>query len=121
MSRMHLFRTLAFLTVCLVFMTKNARGAPRELREIITTTACRNIRRAEDYPARMDMIYVYFVDFVGDYDSLDLTGIERAIATSVASTFNSCDAEQQPVNAVELSEVSEHKLIATRKSQRRFD
>ena len=94
----------------------------RALRQIVTTTACQNIRPADDYPARIDMIYVYFLDYyvTGDNDdnndditSLDMTGLERAIATSVASTLNRCDDQRYPVYAVELSEASAHEVIAT--------
>jgi len=83
----------------------------RSLREIITTTACRFIRRAEDYPARLDLIYVYFLDYYGDSPLTLLEGIERAIATTVASTLNDCDDQHYPVFALELSEQSQHILI----------
>ena len=47
------------------------------------------------------------------YDTLDVRGIERAIATSVATALNSCDDESQPQYAVEISEESAHQVIAT--------
>lgn len=91
-----------------------ARGAAgfddRILHEIITTTACADIRLASDYPARLDLIYVYSVEFYGALD--DLSGMERAIATSVASALNHCSsAANQPVYAVELSDDSAHRII----------
>jgi hypothetical protein len=85
----------------------------RNVREIITTTACPSIGMASDYPARLDLIYVYSVEY---YDVLDdLAGIERAIATSVASALNTCGTatKNQPLYAVELSDFSEHRLIPT--------
>ena len=98
----------------------NAKLELRALREIVTTTACRNIRQAHDYPARVDLVYIYVLDYVGNDnennagdDSLDLMGVERAIASSVASTLNRCDDERYPLYAVELSDASAHKVIAT--------
>ena len=98
----------------------DAKVERRALREIVTTTACRNIRQAHDYPARVDLVYIYVLDYVGNDnennagdDSLDLMGVERAIASSVASTLNRCDDERYPLYAVELSDASAHKVIAT--------
>ena len=109
---LHVIVAFAWISVDYRVAAGGAAAVGRSLREIITTTACRNIRRAEDYPARLDLIYVYFLDFYGDEPEVLLEGIERAIATSVASTLNDCDDRHQPEFAVELSEQSEHILIA---------
>ena len=104
-----------------------AEGDRRSLREIITTTACPNIRvAASDYPARLDLNYVYSLEYFNSGDDNDsqledadgLLGIERAIATSVASALNSCGAANQASYAVEISDYSAHRLAATGRSAR---
>lgn len=92
----------------------------QRVREIVTTTACTNIRRADSYPIRLDLIYIYFMDYyhpnnLKDGTTLDLEWVEKTIATSVAATLNECDAELQPAYAVELSEVSVHRIMSTGK------
>jgi hypothetical protein len=77
--------------------------------EAITTTACTNIRSTDSYPARMDLTYLYTIEHTADFDA---TGIERALATSVASTLNSCDKSDRPIYAVELDIASQHKVIS---------
>jgi hypothetical protein len=84
----------------------------RSLHEIITTAECPNIRVSGNYPARLDLIYVYSLMYSG---ALDVVGIERAIATSVASALNTCGNESQPLYAVELSNFSKHHLIVAGK------
>jgi hypothetical protein len=81
---------------------------PRDLQETetITTTACDV--RVGGYQARLDMFYFYKVEYK-DESSLDLPGLERALATSVASSLNECDKNMKPYYAVQLSSPS-HEL-----------
>lgn len=95
--------------------SNNDRGygnGSRSLLEIITTTACSNIGLVKNYQARLDLVYTYSLEYSG---VLDLLGVERAIATSVASALNTCGDANQPIYAVALSEYSAHHLIVTGK------
>jgi hypothetical protein len=90
----------------------------RQLNEIITAATCAKMGTVDAYPARLDLVYVYALEF---YDPLDdlLYGVERAIATSVASTLTTCTAAEgasttqssMPMFAVELSDFSAHRVI----------
>lgn len=92
----------------------NAIDVATSKREIITTAACASVGQASDYPARLDLTYMYSVEFYSDNNenaSIDLNGMERAIATSVASTLSACSTDNQPQYAVELSSYSAHRFI----------
>jgi hypothetical protein len=82
--------------------------------EIITTTVCPKILDPAQYVARLDLSYIYSLDFpesgesnqsgtVAEQQKQLLLSVERAIATSVASTLHQCNAQQQPVYAVQIS------------------
>jgi hypothetical protein len=81
--------------------------------ELITTTACSKILDPVEYVARLDLSYVYTLEFSDSgvtnqsvsvaLEQQLLNSVERAIATSVASTLHECNAQQQPVYAVQIS------------------
>lgn len=75
--------------------------------EIITTASCSNLRQA--YPARLDTVYLYAVEY---YGTLDLDGIERAIATSIVSNLGSCDDTGRPRYAVVVSDDTVHESVS---------
>ena len=70
--------------------------------EVITTTACNNIR-FDGFQARLDMFYFYFVEYKDTNVELDLVGIENALAISIASALDDCDERNRPVYALEIS------------------
>jgi 5-formaminoimidazole-4-carboxamide-1-beta-D-ribofuranosyl 5'-monophosphate synthetase len=78
-------------------------------KETIATAECEV--RVEGYQARLDLYY-YKVEY--DEEPLDLLGIERSIATAVASSLSDCDENMKPIYAVELSAVG-HKRSDTGK------
>lgn len=82
----------------------------RGLRQVITATTCSSVRSPQDYPATLDVRYLYLVEY---YGSLELNSLAKAIATSVASSLNSCDDNDQPNFAVELTEENEHQILTT--------
>jgi hypothetical protein len=69
---------------------------------MITTTACDVIRSQTDYQARLDLLYFYLVECSAG-TMPDLEGIERAIATSIASKLNDCNEENGPLYAVQVT------------------
>jgi hypothetical protein len=92
--------------------TDYRRVSSRALNEIITTAGCDTIGSAHQYPARLDLVYLYSVEFYQDavLEGI-LPGVERAIATSVASTLTTCSAAARPMYAVELSDFSAHRVV----------
>jgi hypothetical protein len=94
--------------------TDYRRASGRALNEIITTAGCDTIGSAHQYPARLDLVYLYSVEFYRNALLEEiLPGVERAIATSVASTLITCSAAAaaQPMYAVELSEFGAHRVV----------
>lgn len=75
------------------------RRRGRVLLETIATTAC-DVRTGE-YSARLDVFFFYKVEY--ESAELDLVGIERAIATSLASSLSDCDDNMKPIYAIELN------------------
>lgn len=69
---------------------------------MITTTACNVIRSQTDYQARLDLLYFYLVE-CNTGTIPDLNGIERAIATSIASKLNDCNQDNGPLYAVQVT------------------
>jgi hypothetical protein len=86
------------------------RGNHRALRQVITATACGNVRNPNDFPATLDVRYLYMVEYNG---SLELNSLSKAIATSVASSLHSCNENGQPYFAVELTNENEHQILTT--------
>jgi hypothetical protein len=86
--------------------------------ELITTTACTQIRDRNDYNARLDFTYLYLLEYGTTMNTstqiasmtsstVILHSMERAIATSVATTLNRCTTDEQyPLYAVEISSSS---------------
>jgi len=70
--------------------------------EVITTTACNNIR-FDSFQARLDLFYFYFIEYRDMSIDLDLNGIENALAISIASALDECDDRNRPVYALEIS------------------
>jgi hypothetical protein len=88
----------------------------QESNQVVTTTSCSQIRNPDEYTARLDLTYIYSLEYNTSTDSiypddeslqqeatLLLYTIERAVATSVASTLYQCNDQQQPIYAVEVS------------------
>lgn len=73
----------------------------RSMREILTTTQCDFIRPIDEFPAQLQVYYLYEIYFE---QPLDLSDLERTIATSITTTLNSCDDTGRPTFAVELSD-----------------
>ena len=81
--------------------------------DLITTTACSSIRNRKDYNARVDVTYLYLFEYTlgnGDTDMSDdtvmllLHSIERAVATSVATTLVQCTTNgQYPLYALDIA------------------
>jgi hypothetical protein len=86
------------------------RGNNRDLRQVITATTCGNVRNPNDFPATLDVRYLYMVEY---YGSLELNSLSEAIATSVASSLHSCNENGQPYFAVELTNDNEHQILTT--------
>jgi hypothetical protein len=71
----------------------------RETSEIVSTSSCEvRIRR---YEARLNIHYFYKIEY--EEEPLDLLGLEKTLATSIASALNECDENMEPVYAVELN------------------
>jgi hypothetical protein len=68
--------------------------------ETIVTTEC-DIRVGR-YSARLDLFYFYRVEYENG-SNLDLVGIERALAASIAMFLRDCDKSRKPIYAIELN------------------
>lgn len=93
---------VGFPSLQLTFAFFNDIHQVRRIKEIIATTEC-DVRTG-GYEARLDLQYVYKI--VYKQEPLDLSDIERVIATSVAAVLDECDQNMQPIYAVELSSPS---------------
>lgn len=96
-----------FFQLATGIMALNGDQSQQIIKEIITTTSCKV--REETFQARLELLYYYKVEYI---ESLDLVGIERALATSIASALNYCDENMEPLYAVELTSPSHIKTIA---------
>lgn len=93
----------------------------RLLDETIYTADCNNVR-LEPFQARLDLYYIYFLEYnasksfamvtEGNQSSTSLTlsinesnlfGLDTAIATSLVDVYNECNDKGQPMYAVQLS------------------
>lgn len=111
MNRRQSLRALVALVLacfCCYGPVVEAKTHDRELAQgdIVTTAACTNIR-IEKYPARLDLYYFYTVEYTSESNgaAVDLTGIESAIAHSVASALSECSEHGWPLFAVEIPSV----------------
>lgn len=71
----------------------------RDLGEMVVTTACSSIR-SQSYEARIDIGYLYVVEFETGTD-VDLSSFDRSIANAIAMALYDCDVRDQPLYAVE--------------------
>jgi hypothetical protein len=68
--------------------------------ETISTSKCSAVRR-ESYKARLDISYLYLIQWRAG-TSLDVNGIERAIADGLVQMLNECDSLDRPQYAVQI-------------------
>lgn len=81
----------------------------------ITSTRCPLIRTADSFAARLDLYYLYQVEFSKDSDVLpDLEGINRAVASSLAQRLDECNEERRPTYAIQLSETDRHTISSSK-------
>ncbi|KAL7559416.1 hypothetical protein ACA910_009977 [Epithemia clementina (nom. ined.)] len=105
-------------------------SSQRALVVTITTTQCPSIRSSDSFRARLDLLYLYQIEYtttttttnntaknttdMDDGSSInllpDLSGIDRAVATALASTLNQCDSQQRPAYAIQISAIRGHEL-----------
>lgn len=100
-----------FPVVAALLDAASAWGNPsvrRSLRNVLTNAVCPNLRLS--FPVRVDAIYLYTVVPRGEA-VVNLKTIERAIASSVSSTMETCDDVGRPTHIVELSEERQHEVI----------
>ena len=91
----------------------------RALVGTITTTECPSVRTSDSFRARLDLMYLYQVEYTTDlFDSSssstneepDLPGIERAVAMALASALDQCDAQGRPAYAIQISATQGHEV-----------
>ena len=74
----------------------------RDLQNVVTTIECSNIRD-EPYKGRLTLNYKYRVDtFPGVL--LDAPEITKALAEAVAAWLDTCDEQERPHYAIELTD-----------------
>jgi hypothetical protein len=83
-------------------MTQHQHHRALAAAAMITTTACDVIRSQTDYQARLDLFYFYLVECNAGIIP-DLEGVERAIATSIASKLKDCNEDNGPLYAVQVT------------------
>ena len=85
----------------------------------ITTTECSNIRTIASFQARLDMFYLYKIEYENNHNGNgdtepDLPGIERALATALATALDRCDDQKRPAYAIQLSATQGHELTPSK-------
>ena len=95
---------------CAATQSERTLSATNRTSMTFSTTLCDV--RVDEFHARLDLFYVYKI--VYEDNTLDLVGIEKAIATAIATSLKECDLYQQPLYAVELHSPS-HREIDTSK------
>lgn len=93
--------------LCRSFGNDSSRAVRRVEREVLPTVACPKVRMS--FPVRIDAIYLYTA--IQDEASLDLKAIELAIASSVSSLLETCDADGRPLQAVEVPNETKHEVL----------